>query len=45
MMSVNYPCTAGRQFCARRSILNGWERKDSGAAEETMARHIGEYVR
>ena len=46
MLGIDYPAHRRAAILrAHRSILDAMERKDSNAAEETMAKHIGEYMR
>lgn len=46
MLGIDYPKHRRTAILrAHRNILGALERKDSGEAEETMAKHIGEYVR
>jgi GntR family transcriptional repressor for pyruvate dehydrogenase complex len=45
-LGIDYPAHRRTAILrAHRSILDAMERKDPDAAESTMARHIGEYVR
>lgn len=46
MLGIDYPAHRRTAILrAHRSILDALERKDPDAAEETMAKHIGEYAR
>jgi DNA-binding FadR family transcriptional regulator len=46
MLGIDYPAHRRTAILrAHRTILDALERKDPGAAEEAMAKHIGEYER